>query len=97
MATDYRPIDETCDCAVCAKYSRAHLHAAITKEPQAASLLTYHNIRHQMRLCADMHEAILDGRFGAFAREYVRRQFPDSKAIPGWVREAMAMAEISLE
>ena len=97
MATDYRPIDETCDCAVCAKYSRAHLHAAITKEPRAASLLTYHNIRHQMRLCADMHEAILGGRFGAFAREYVRGQFPDSKAIPGWVREAMAMAEIPLE
>ena len=35
--------------------------------------------------------------FGAFAREYVRGQFPDSKAIPGWVREAMAMAEIPLE
>ena len=33
----------------------------------------------------------------AFAREYVRGQFPDSKAIPGWVREAMAMAEIPLE
>ena len=63
--------------------------AAITKEPRAASLLAYHNIRHQMRLCADMHDAILGGRFGAFAREYVRGQFPDSKAIPGWVREAI--------
>ena len=97
MATDYRPIDEKCDCFVCLKYSRAHLHAAITKEPRAASLLTYHNIRHQMRLCKEMHEAILEKRFGAFVREYVRGQFPDTKAIPGWVRDAMAMAEIPLE
>ena len=31
MAADYRPIDDTCDCLVCQKYSRAHLHAKITK------------------------------------------------------------------
>mmetsp|Transcript_13369 Transcript_13369/g.53978 ORF Transcript_13369/g.53978 Transcript_13369/m.53978 type:complete len:168 (-) Transcript_13369:1092-1595(-) len=83
MAADYRPIDDACDCLVCQKYSRAHLHAKITKvtlksetilgsivdafflqhhsqlktrhhilqEPHAASLLTYHNMRYQMRLC----------------------------------------------
>lgn len=31
MATDYRPIDSECDCLVCKNYSRAHLHAKITK------------------------------------------------------------------
>jgi hypothetical protein len=30
-------------------------------------------------------------------REYVNGQFPDTNAIPGWVRDAMAMAEIPLE
>mmetsp|Transcript_6443 Transcript_6443/g.24955 ORF Transcript_6443/g.24955 Transcript_6443/m.24955 type:complete len:158 (-) Transcript_6443:1068-1541(-) len=56
MASDYRPIDSECDCMVCMRYSRAHLHAKITKEPNAASLLTYHNIRYQMRLCEQMHQ-----------------------------------------
>ena len=74
MASDYRPIDSECDCMVCMQYSRAHLHAKITKvlfrridlyftcheqntqEPNAASLLTYHNIRYQMRLCEQMHQ-----------------------------------------
>ena len=88
MAADYRPIDDTCDCLVCQKYSRAHLHAKITKVtlksetilgsivivfffatplstitrqhilqvPHAASLLTYHNIRYQMRLCDEMRQ-----------------------------------------
>jgi len=27
-----------------------------SKEPHAASLLTYHNIRYQMRLCQAMHK-----------------------------------------
>jgi queuine tRNA-ribosyltransferase len=31
MATDYRPIDSECDCLVCKKYTRAYLHAKITK------------------------------------------------------------------
>lgn len=31
MAADYRPIDSECDCLVCKNYSRAHLHAKITK------------------------------------------------------------------
>lgn len=56
MSSDYRPIDSECDCMVCMRYSRAHLHAKITKEPNAASLLTYHNICYQMRLCEQMHQ-----------------------------------------
>jgi len=31
MSSDYRPIDSECDCMVCMRYSRAHLHAKITK------------------------------------------------------------------
>ena len=80
---------------VCKQYTRAALHATITKEPQAASLLTYHNIRHQMRLCQQMHESILDGGFGSFAREYVRKQFP-KKDEPAWVRAALHMGGIDL-
>lgn len=92
---DYRPICDACDCLVCKQYTRAALHATITKEPQAASLLTYHNIRHQMRLCQQMHESILDGGFGSFAREYVRKQFP-KKDEPAWVKAALHMGGIDL-
>ena len=31
-------------------------HEQNTQEPNAASLLTYHNIRYQMRLCEQMHQ-----------------------------------------
>jgi len=39
MAADYRPIDDKCDCLVCQKYSRAHLHAKITKVSKKDSRL----------------------------------------------------------
>lgn len=95
FANDYRPIDKACDCLVCKQYTRASLHATITKEPQAASLLTYHNIRHQMRLCQQMHAAILDGAFASFASQYVRKQYP-KKDEPEWVRAALNMGGIDL-
>ena len=39
MAADYRPIDDKCDCLVCQKDSRAHLHAKITKVSKKDSRL----------------------------------------------------------
>jgi queuine tRNA-ribosyltransferase len=95
MAKDYRPIDNECDCLVCKCYTRAHLHAKITKEPHAASLLTYHNIRFQMRLCQDMHRAITSQDFEAFVQAFIRRQFAN-RDIPAWVREALELAKIDL-
>ena len=95
MAADYRPIDSECDCLVCKRYTRAHLHAKITKDPHAASLLTYHNIRYQMRLCRSMHEAIVAQEFSAFVQGFVRRQFND-QVVPAWVREALEMAKIDI-
>jgi len=95
MASDYRPIDSECDCMVCMQYSRAHLHAKITKEPNAASLLTYHNIRYQMRLCEQMHQEIVDNQFGQFVGRFIRRRFPEGH-VPPWVRDALSLAGISL-
>lgn len=95
MAADYRPIDDTCDCLVCQKYSRAHLHAKITKEPHAASLLTYHNIRYQMRLCDEMRQAIISQQFQEFVQSFVRKQFPNNM-VPEWLREGLSSAEITV-
>lgn len=95
MNADYRPIDCTCDCLVCKNYSRAQLHAMITKDSTAASLLTYHNIRFQIRLCQDMHEAILLEEFGKYVQDFVRRQFPN-RNVPQWVRDALEWAAIGI-
>jgi queuine tRNA-ribosyltransferase len=51
FARDSRPIDETCDCACCARYSRAYLHHLIkVKDGLAERLATIHNLRFYTRL-----------------------------------------------
>jgi len=65
------------------------------QEPNAASLLTYHNICYQMRLCEQMHQAIITNEFEQFVGRFIRRRFPVGH-IPQWVRDALLMAGISL-
>ena len=48
-ANDYRPIDPTCTCAVCLRYSRAYLHSITTRQPRASALVSYHNLAYMMR------------------------------------------------
>lgn len=54
-----RPIDETCDCMVCKKYTRAYLHNVVTKGVASASILvTYHNVAYMQNLTKRMRKAI---------------------------------------
>ena len=48
---DGRPVDETCDCALCRRYSRAYLHHLyMVNDPAAYRLATAHNLRFYGRL-----------------------------------------------
>ena len=51
-ATDYRPLDPGCSCAVCRTYSRAYLHTIAGRTDTAAQLITYHNIAFQACVAA---------------------------------------------
>jgi queuine tRNA-ribosyltransferase len=45
FADDPRPIDETCSCMVCQRYTRAYLrHLFVAREPLAATLNSIHNL-----------------------------------------------------
>jgi queuine/archaeosine tRNA-ribosyltransferase len=74
-------------------YTRAYLHHLVTKEPAAALLVTYHNIRYMMNLSKALHHAIVDGSFPEFVNKFLGRQFPAGD-VPRWVREALAAAEV---
>lgn len=72
FAADPRPIDEACACYTCQHFSRAYLRHLITaKEMLAATLLSIHNLFTLLQLARDMRQAILAGRFDAFAAEYL--------------------------
>jgi queuine tRNA-ribosyltransferase len=72
FADDPQPIDETCACYTCQHFSRAYLrHLVAAKEMLSATLLSIHNLHTLVQLTGEMHQAILDGRFDAFAVEYL--------------------------
>jgi queuine tRNA-ribosyltransferase len=74
FAADLAPLDETCDCYACGGFSRAYLrHLVNQKELLAHQLLSLHNLRTLVRLCADARESICAGRFREFAASVAGR------------------------
>ena len=68
------PLDPECDCPVCRQWSRAYLHHLVRSgEILGAMLMTEHNICFYQSLMAKMRAAIADGRFAAFASDFVGR------------------------
>ncbi len=66
---DDRPLDESCPCPVCARWSRSYLrHLHRLGEPTAARLLTIHNVAWLSKLVVDLRAAIREGRFEAERR-----------------------------
>jgi queuine tRNA-ribosyltransferase len=68
--TDAGPLDATCGCPTCARYSRAYLrHLFVVDEPTAPRLLSVHNVWWTLRLIDRVREAIVDGSFEAVRSE----------------------------
>ena len=66
-AADLRPLDDTCDCPCCRTFSRSYLrHLVNQKEILASQLLSEHNLRTLVRLCAEARAAVLAGRFAQY-------------------------------
>jgi queuine tRNA-ribosyltransferase len=56
-ARDGRPVDETCDCVCCRRYSRSYLrHLRAIEDPISHRLSTIHNLRFYIRLCAELRD-----------------------------------------
>ena len=68
---DPQPIDETCDCPACRRFSRAYLHhLARIGEILGARLNTLHNLHYYQWLMAGLRDAIVQGRLGDFVTRF---------------------------
>jgi queuine tRNA-ribosyltransferase len=69
-AEDQGPIDATCACSVCRRYTRAYLrHLFATGELTAAILATHHNIHFYLDIMRQIREAIEFGNLANFSSE----------------------------
>jgi queuine tRNA-ribosyltransferase len=77
FARDLAPVDEDCDCRVCATYTRAYVsHLFRSGEALAGRLLSYHNVAALTGLMRGARAAIEQNRWVAF-RDAVVKASPD--------------------
>jgi queuine tRNA-ribosyltransferase len=66
-ARDEKPIDPSCGCRVCGKYTRAYLHHLfLTKEMLGVRLNTLHNLFYFAELMRGIRSALAAGTFADF-------------------------------
>lgn len=74
-ADDEDPLDPASDCPASRDYSKAYLrHLFKAEEILGQVLLSWHNIAFFQALTAAMRDAIAEGRFEAFRRDFAARQ-----------------------
>ena len=69
---DPRPIDETCGCATCARYSRAYIrHLYMSGEILGSVLSSLHNVAFYLDMMGMMRQAIALGTFVEFRDSFL--------------------------
>ncbi|HEY1635847.1 MAG TPA: tRNA guanosine(34) transglycosylase Tgt [Acidimicrobiales bacterium] len=77
FARDADPIDPTCPCAVCGRWSRAYLrHLLVVGEVSARRLLTMHNLAWILAFVGRMRAAIGEGTLTALRAELAGQWTP---------------------
>lgn len=73
--TDHEPIDSECDCYTCRNFSRGYLnHLFRAKELTFFRLASLHNLHYYLNLMKRMREAILEGKFSEFKRDFYTKR-----------------------
>lgn len=73
--SDPRPLDETCQCYACSRYSRAYLHHLFRAEEMLGPmLLSRHNLHFYQGLMRGMRKAIEERNLTGFAAMFAQEQ-----------------------
>jgi queuine tRNA-ribosyltransferase len=74
LKADPRPLDETCDCSTCKRFSRAYIrHLFVADEILGLRLVSLHNVHFLVALMRRSRAAIIDGTFDAWSRDWLAR------------------------
>ncbi len=71
---DPRPLDETCDCAACSRFSRAYIrHLFVSDEILGLRLLSLHNVHFLLSLARSARHAILGRSLQSWSDDWLER------------------------
>lgn len=72
--TDGRPLDEDCDCAACARFTRAYIrHLFVADEILGLRLLSLHNVHFLLSLARSARKAIESESLDSWSDEWLAR------------------------
>ncbi len=72
---DTRPLDESCTCYTCQRFSRSYLHhLQQSKEMLGARLNTLHNLHYYQDLMRELRQAIEQGCLKDYQAEFLRKR-----------------------
>ena len=70
---DERPLDESCACLACSRFSRAYLHHLDRCDEMLGPMLaSIHNLHYYLNLMREVREALDAGDFAGFARRFAQ-------------------------
>jgi len=71
---DALPLDESCDCAACSRFSRAYIrHLFVSDEILGIRLLSLHNVHFLLSLARAARREIIAGNLDAWSRDWLSR------------------------
>jgi queuine tRNA-ribosyltransferase len=71
---DPKPLDETCDCATCTRFSRAYIrHLFVSEEILGHRLLSLHNVHFLLALARTARNEIAGGSLDAWSSDWLAR------------------------
>ena len=71
---DPRPLDETCECSACARFTRAYIrHLFTSDEILGLRLLSLHNVHFLLALARSAREAITAGTLDSWSADWLHR------------------------
>ncbi len=80
--SDFRPIEEGCECYACRNFTRAYLrHLLNVGEILGLRMVSVHNSHMFLKLMADVRAALANGTFAEFHRQYVANYVPSQKIL----------------
>lgn len=78
---DPRPLDDSCDCAACTRFSRAYIrHLFVSDEILGLRLLSLHNVHFLLSLAREARTAIGRGTLHAWSTDWLARYHRKSVA-----------------
>jgi queuine tRNA-ribosyltransferase len=79
---DFRPIDDTCDCFACKRFTRAYLrHLLNVNEILGLRMVSVHNSHLFLKVMEDARAHLAAGTFAEFYGDFIENYIPSKKVL----------------